>query len=407
MNNSTKKVIGDLILNVVAYSLPVVAAQAFTLPIVNSRSSSDYYGYVLALVSILNIVPQTIGNTLNNVRLIRATEYENVGVNGDYRLLLRKYGLAGLIITAIAYLLLAGSNWMDPLELGAFILLSAVWTLREYILVGYRLELNYRGIAISSFLYSVGLIIGTILYMYGIMGKYWIFIYLAAQLFSIVYINRSFSVCSEAVQESPLLRETQKAYNKLLVPNSLNAMSVNFDKILIFPILGGTAVSVFFAASIFTKIISIAITPVSTVLLSYLARMKSIARRTIHSALVVTSLISVLGYLICILIAKPVITLIYPTYVDEAMQFIHYTSVNAMLVFAYSLLRPFLLKFIRLEWHLWLNIISLAAYVLASLLLVPVYGLYGMCYALIIGSTLKLVLVIFPLLIYNNSGKSG
>lgn len=51
------------------------------------------------------------------------------------------------------------------------------------------------------------------------------------------------------------------------------ARAINYaDKILLYPLLGGTMVSVYYAATVFSKVVSLAITPINSVALSYLSK---------------------------------------------------------------------------------------------------------------------------------------
>ena len=78
----------DFLYNVIAYAIPVFANQIIIQPTLGKMLSEDVYGSILTLINLINLIPFTVGNTLNNLRLIRNQEYLDKRVNGDFGILL-------------------------------------------------------------------------------------------------------------------------------------------------------------------------------------------------------------------------------------------------------------------------------------------------------------------------------
>lgn len=98
-----KKVLGDVLMNLVASILPVFVRMFLLLPYAATRMDGEAYGLMLTLVSLMTIVSNTIGNALNNVRLLVNLDYQETRQVGDFNILLV---VGCLINTAI---LLAGT----------------------------------------------------------------------------------------------------------------------------------------------------------------------------------------------------------------------------------------------------------------------------------------------------------
>ncbi|MFA6707928.1 MAG: hypothetical protein WCR91_08515, partial [Sphaerochaetaceae bacterium] len=65
-----KKIIKDVLLNIVATALPIIILQLIIQPIVAKRVGSESYGLMLTLIGVIQIGVGIFGNSLNNIRLL-------------------------------------------------------------------------------------------------------------------------------------------------------------------------------------------------------------------------------------------------------------------------------------------------------------------------------------------------
>ena len=63
-----KKVIGDMVLNIIAVTIPVAILQLVVYPITAKAISAENYGLMLTIYSAWVMVSNSIGNVLNNIR---------------------------------------------------------------------------------------------------------------------------------------------------------------------------------------------------------------------------------------------------------------------------------------------------------------------------------------------------
>ena len=73
--------------------------QIVVYPFLGSHMSADSYGLFLTLIGIVNIISVTLGNSLNNVRLLRDTTYKENKTTGDFNLI--NLGAVILILSLI------------------------------------------------------------------------------------------------------------------------------------------------------------------------------------------------------------------------------------------------------------------------------------------------------------------
>ena len=166
------------------------------------------------------------------------------------------------------------------------------------------------------------------------------------------------------------------------------------DKLILYPIIGGHMVSVYFVSNIFGKIISLLIIPINNVMLSYIAKLDKKSNKLFSDTLFFTGTISVIGYLGCLFVSEPMLKILYPQYAIEAMQYIKITSLSGILQILVSSLSPFLLKFYGKDWQVKINSITLACYFLISIITYLEFGFRGFCVGVVITNIIKIVIMI-------------
>lgn len=387
-----KKVIGDLLLNMVAYGVPVLVNQILVLPLINHFTDENTYGYILTIVSLFSLIPHTLGASLTTSRLVAAKHYGDESSAGDFSILFTISELVGVVAFVIGWFIYTEDR--SFLRLALLVIACILWLAREYAIVIYRLRINYKRICINSLIFSGGYLVGVLLFGLGWLGTYWEIIYIIGQASSLIYTVVSSGMLKEARVRTKQLWNTSVSYVKLLGAAIINSVGDNMDKMLIFSMLGGASVSVFYAASVFTKIISLAVTPINGVVLSYLSKKKDMSSKIMALIVAGAAIVGLVGYGICILIAKPVIWLLYREYLNEAIKYVHLTSAYTMLRLGYAMLRPFLLMFRNLNWEIAGNIITVTSYISLALLLVPRMGIMGMCISYVVGGAIRIGLVL-------------
>ena len=76
----------SFVLNLGAVALPLVVLQLLVLPLLGRDMGADQYGFVVAIFAFFSLMPGVMGNSLNNVRLIRETEW-GAEADADFNIL--------------------------------------------------------------------------------------------------------------------------------------------------------------------------------------------------------------------------------------------------------------------------------------------------------------------------------
>lgn len=384
--NLNKKVILDIVLNMIASVIPVFTLQFAVLPLLGRQLNENQYGIIITLVALVTVVSQTIGNTLNNIRILKDIEYKEKKIEGDFNYII----IVMLIINA--FVIVIGDFYYERkisiVDISLLLIYSTLVILREYYVAEFRIVINFKKILINNLFLVLGYMLGLAFFLAS--GK-WQIIYIVGYLCSLLYTLKDNSLLREPIKKTELFRETCKSSTLLWVANLLTTGITYVDKLLLYPILGGHAVSVYYASTLFGKVISLAVTPINGVMLSYLSKWKSMKGNVFYAILILGGGICFGGYWLCVLVSRPVLEVLYPQWVDEAMSYIYITTLMAMMAAMISILSPFVLRFCDMKWTMKINLVTLLIYMLVALFLSQRWGIWGFCIGTLIAYSYKLI----------------
>lgn len=381
-----KKIVLDVILNVTATAIPLIILQLIVLPLIATKINNELYGLALTLISTITIIASSLGNALNNIRLIKNELYEQEGFQGDFPVLL----LGELAVSCIVLIISISQYKLEYADSILLIILTFIWTAREYLIVTFRLELNFKGIVVNNIIMVAGYIVGLMLYC---LTLQWQYVYIIGILFSLIYIIKRSNILKEKITITPLFRTTLSELLFLIFASLINNLLNYADRIIIYPLLGGTAVSIYYASTLFGKIVSTAISPLNSVALSYLAKKNTLKKELFTKTLGFSAIVAVLGYMICRVIAQPLLHILYPDWAFQSIKYVPITTWIAMITMVTSVMSPFVLKFCSMKWQLVINITVLIIYLSLSVILYKFWELMGFCVGILISNIVKFAIM--------------
>lgn len=379
-----KQLIGDVVLSVVASCVPLVLLQLAILPLVAGRLSEEEYGLVVTLIALLSLCPGTVGNVLNNIRLMDSKANARGSSPANYSFVAIVFTAASAIVTAIIAYLYVGRLSISVVGMGV---LAALTVIREYLVVAYRIKLNYGFILINNVFLAAGYLVGFVFFL---ATSRWELIYLCGLSLSLCFILKTTSLWREPISIDKGLAPLVKDNGVLLGSSILGKSTAYADRMVIFPLLGGVETSIYYVATLFGKVLSMGVSPLNSVILSYLSRLSSKPQRAFWRSLAVCAALSVVGYVVTMLIARPLLGLLYPQFVDEAMVYVGVVTISAYIGVLVSVADPYVLRFFPLKWQVFENGGFSLLYFVLALILMGRYGLMGFCVGALIASILKL-----------------
>ena len=364
---SYKKVILDVILNISAATLPIAVLQLLIYPRIAKEIGGDEYGLLLTIYSIWFMLPNSFGNVLNNIKLLRFPEYQKIGTEGDFPILLRASASVGSVI------------------IGGLIFLKA------YLEVWFRIELNYSFVLLNNVLLILGFFVGFLFFHYTCI---WEFVFLFGYLFCSVFCIVKTPLLHEPYRKTVFYSAVKTDFFNLLAAAVIGNLTSYADKLVLYPLMGGTAVSVYYTASILGKITSMLTGPINGVVLSYITRWDKSKADVFSKVLAIGFIVCFFGYLLAMFLARPILGFLFPQWLDPVMEIISLTTVTVMLGVLSTILQPFVLKYCNLRWQTVISAIGSLVYFSSALLLWRFAGLKGFCIGTIIGVFVKLVMMI-------------
>lgn len=386
---NSKKMVFDSLFNILATAVPVIVLQIVILPLVGVKLGQENYGVVITLISVSTVFSIPFGNVLNNIRLLMDEKYKENDVVGDFNFLLICSVFCNTFLVIASLIIMKSS--LNVIHIILLILVSGLNIVREYFLVGFRLSLNYKKILENNIIQAIGYLIGLIIFNF---LNYWELIYISGLLLSIYFIFKNSDLYKEGIVRSILFKDTFYQSCMLFISVFLKTFLTYADRILLFPLLGATAVSIYYSSSVVGKILGMAIMPISSVILSYLRNSNELSKKNFIKLLIVLLSICFISYFVINIISYPLLKLLYPKWYYESIKLIPVNTATALIVTITSILHPFLLKFRHMKWQMIINIVNLLSYIIFIYVLFNAYGLLGFCLGLLISNIIKLFLMI-------------
>lgn len=384
-----KRAIVDSALNVVAVALPTAALQLLVFPMAAAGLDGDSYGLLTTVFALMNLVPGTLGLALCNIRLLYNSNYADKGVAGDFPLLLRSSCLLAAVPIA-GVLLFYGVR--EAANLIFALLTTCIWLMREYYGVAFRIRLDFKAVLICNVGLAAGYLAGYALFR---VSSCWSVILLAGQLVSLALILSRTDLWKDPATETELYSKVRTDVVQFSAAAFLSRCISYSDRVLLFPMIGGHLVSVYYVSTLIGKMLSMVITPLNTVLLSYISRGRTKPVKLFALLLASGLILASVGLVVVMLIAEPVLKVLYPQFVDEAMVYLPISSAAALVYSVSTVVNSFLVRFYDMSWQTKINALLLGVYVISAYGGYLLGGLMGFCVGYLAVNVLQLLIIVY------------
>ena len=389
VNEKKRRVATDMLINLIGTGLPLIALQLIVYPIVARSIEAEAYGRMQSLISLIFLISGTLGGALSTTRLIHQYDYDESGKTGDFSILnLISLGIVAVATPIVASIYLGGT---DLYELCLITIISILNYAELYYEVGLRLELNYRKIFINKLIGAVGYLVGYLIFRYTLD---WHYIFISAYLLQTVYCIMNSDLIREPRLKTDVFTETAHSYGNITLASAFNKSLTYFDKLMLYPLLGGEAVSVYYAANIFGKLVLQVLEPITNVVLSYLSKEKRVSRSIWRLTIIIGGVFCIIMYIFCLIVSRTVLSILYPQWVDAAMKLIPVSTLSLCVSSFVNIINPLALKTIKTNRQIVISGAGLVCYIILALTMYRPYGLMGCCIALLLSYVVKLALIL-------------
>lgn len=383
-----KRAIVDSLLNVVAVALPTAALQLLVFPMVAGALDSNSYGLLTTVFALMNLVPGTLGLALCNIHLLYSSNYEEKGVRGDFPLLLRTACVI-TVVPIVAILFFYGAHGLLNIVFG--IATSCIWLMREYYGVAFRIRLDFKSILVCNVGLAAGYIVGYVLFR---ASGCWGIILFAGQLVSLVLILLRTDLWKDPTSRTELYYKVRSDVAHFSAAAFLSRCISYSDRVLLYPMIGGHLVSIYYVSTLIGKMLSMVITPLNTVLLSYISRGRSKPVKLFRLLLFSGLALALAGFIVVMIVAEPVLRVLYPQFVEEAMVYLPISSAAALVYSVSTVVNSFLVRFYDMSWQTRINALLLGVYVITAYSGYMLGGLMGFCIGYLSVNILQLLIIV-------------
>lgn len=379
----------DVVLNFIASISIIGTLQMLVYPFLSYKFGQVVFGSILLLMGVVNTVALTTGGALDNLRLITYQDYTDKKLNGDFKVILGYASVFSIFVITIVTIIF--SDGIKPIDVVLLIAVTLLTLMRAYLCVEYRLKLKYAFICRYNFSACTGYMVGAaVSFLTGV----WQLTFICGELCAVLFAVFTTEFVKEPVRKTVLFNSTLIGFIQLALSTMIANVLVYLDRFIIYPFMGGDMVAVFFAASLFGKLISMVFQPIAGVLLTYLAQSKQKMKlKRFWELNLSIVLLSGLFYILCMILAPKVTGILYPDLAARALKIIPVANLAAIVTTIGTLTQPVLLKFSSMYWQVVLQLIFGVTYFFSGVILLNIYGLPGFCAAALLSSVLRLIIM--------------
>ena len=385
------KIAGDSIWSIAGLVLMNVVAQFVIYPIWNRELGNEAYGHVLYLISAMNILAISMGMACN---------YGRMRSSADGKTQNRIYNriLAITSAAAVPYMLIANifsGESSTAAETVLMILLTVVTMWRFYADVEYRLALNYKGYFVYYLVISCGYGAGIGLFL---LTGLWPLALLPGELAGLALVWWKGSILRRD-PEGEISEQTKTVVKMVLSLFSTSLISdliSNGDRMLLNLVMSGTAVTIYYQASLLGKTMSLVTTPLNSVIIGYLARTDRKLDRKLMDLISISSLAAtVVVTAVCTVASHIVIMILYPQNYEMVRGYFIIANLGQVASFVSGVVTTFLLRYCKVNYQLYVNLVYAGLFVALCIPGALLWGMDGFCITATVVHTMRLLYALF------------
>lgn len=382
-----RKFINDSIKTISSSLLVAFGLQLLAYPFIINKIGNDKFGEILTIYTLITLISVVTGNTLNNIRLINTKFY-----NPDffYKVFIKLLIISMILESILLLIVLIMYFDLKLTSIFVLIVINILMCLRIYLVVFYRMKLEYNKIFLVSIFQFTGVLFGLfIFYLINI----WELIFLFSEVFSITYIIYTLKVKGlfKSIDES-VPKLVIKDYLYLLSTNFLNNIVLYLDRLILLPLLGGTAVTIAYLSTFIGKIIASFLYPINNVILSYISVTKTENKSKQYIIVVIIgSILSCLVLIICYPITIFIVEKIYMQDINKVKNFIIIGNLAILVGFLCNMIQSLNIKYIELRVQSIFQIVHSILFILITMILTVKYGIFGFFISTLLGNLVKML----------------
>lgn len=367
-----KKIIKDLFFNTFGFGIYMIAQQIILLPIMAQVFPEAEFSKITLYVSVYAIITNVLGSELG---IVRQVKQEEANSSSDYnRIMIQLLPL--IIIISIISLIAFGFNPVEILLLTITIILGNI---RLYSAAYFRLNKDFKNVVIQNVIYLIGIVLGVaILYV----AKFIWIPMLLAEVLCLIFDLVKTDLIKGKITKTEENKNIWKTFKNFGFISFLVNMTTYFDKIIIYPILGDNAVSVYYSTSSMSKVLALITNPLHGVILSWLkGNDEDFKKKVTKTTLKVNIPVIILTFVIGLPITYLAVRILYPQYLESALPLLLPVSIGMAFNTVATIVKAILLKYVDSKKLVTSYIVYIIILVALGIGMSSLWGIVGFAYA--------------------------
>ncbi len=382
-----KGITGDFMYSMMGLIVMNGVIQLALYPFLSKQLGTDEFGVVLTLISLISIMGSTFGTAANYSRMV--TRMKGQDSNGDYNIFLL------LIAVLSVFVSIGGLMWLHKFSVIAevgYLILMVVTVLRYYSDVEFRLNLNYKRFFIFYLLISIGYLAGIGLFF---ITHSWIIAMLCGECLAVGFVVVTGSIYKgNLFKRSEYFKDNMRSLLILSGTELIAAVILNADRLILQAIDGGTSVTIFYAATLIGKMVSLISTPLNGVIIGYLTKYEGGIKKSSFVKLCIGSIAgSFIINVLCFGVSFVFVRIMYAEIFDQVKPYLWFANLGQVFYFIANTLTVILLRFTDEKYQLIINILFLIVFVVIAIPMTLGFGLWGMAIALVAVNLIKILII--------------
>ncbi|MCD8827192.1 MULTISPECIES: hypothetical protein [Staphylococcus] len=390
------KFIKDVIFNVLAQAMFIAVQQLILFPVFEKNLGQKEFGWFLLIYGVFNVITVTIATSFTNLYQKKFSTFLN-----SFKKVNEYYVFYKIMIIYIGIFCIIGIIGALVFKLGFIIylllmLLIIFTTSRMFLIVWYRVHKNFTKILLINsvlsllyaFLYIVNITTITQILLF--------FVVIEILINGLVYL-----ICKIRIKDlikSKNLNFAHADLNFLMISGFAGSLLNYVDRFIITALLGASSVTIFYVATLPTKLMLFPFNMLSSVVLSYLASSEKLKRSLKIKILISLPFILLIVFISTYYIGIVLIQFLYKQYLNDITHIYSIVTITFGLICLDSILRSFLLKFYSIGRKTILDVITLIVFVLLSIIFVFYFkSIVSIAVAQLLTYTLKVLVEVIIL----------
>ncbi|HCN61648.1 capsular polysaccharide synthesis protein [Mammaliicoccus fleurettii] len=397
------KFLKDIFINLVAQSLLLMIQQLLLFPHYEAFLGTKDFGIFLTIFGIVNTISIGLGTSFTN---LYQRNYNLALANNSYDSEYKKYFyklIRYFIVCLIPIFLLFSTIYDDILVIILSIILTLIITLRIFLIVKYRVQKRFNIILIFNIILSFSY---SLLVFFDNLDIKRVLLYIIIaeiiSFFILLFMTKILIINYEKYTFFD-----KKMLNVLLISGFAGATMTYSDRLLITYLLSGSAVSIFYIATLPSKMLLVPFNMLSSVILSYLADTDVINKKLKKTMSYTMPILCIFIFLISYFVGILIIKLIYPSYLTDIKSIYLIVNISFSLTIFDFVIRSFLVKYFSLKIKAIIDVMALCLFIILSLFFFTIYkNLFSIAFAQLITLLLKVTIEYIIFIRLKEDGKN-